>query len=207
MNLDRLIIPLDRALRTLFAPTSSARPIPGAHLEEDALTDSQRELSASLLRINHTGEVCAQALYDGQLLAARDEPVRKLLSDAAREETEHLAWTERRLSELGGRKSLLDPLFYTGSFALGAAAGLLGDRWSLGFLAETERQVEQHLEVHLERLPEGDRKSRAILSQMQTDEAGHSVNALRHGGGELPAPVRGAMRVASRIMTGTSRWI
>jgi len=207
MNLDRLIIPLDRALRTLFAPASSTRPIPGAHLEEDALTDSQRELSASLLRINHTGEVCAQALYDGQLLAARDEPVRKLLSDAAREETEHLAWTERRLSELGGRKSLLDPLFYTGSFALGAAAGLLGDRWSLGFLAETERQVEQHLEVHLERLPEGDRKSRAILSQMQTDEAGHSVNARRHGGGELPAPVRGAMRVASRIMTGTSRWI
>jgi len=207
MNLDRLIIPLDRALRTLFAPANSARPIPGAELEEDALTGSQRKLSASLLRINHTGEVCAQALYDGQLLAARDEPVRKLLSDAAREETEHLAWTERRLSELHGRKSLLDPLFYTGSFALGAAAGLLGDRWSLGFLAETERQVEQHLEVHLERLPEGDRKSRAILSQMQTDEAGHSVNALRHGGGELPAPVRGAMRVASRIMTGTSRWI
>ena len=207
MNLDRLIIPLDRALRTLFAPANSARPIPGAELEEDALTGSQRKLSASLLRINHTGEVCAQALYDGQLLAARDEPVRKLLSDAAREETEHLAWTERRLSELGGRKSLLDPLFYTGSFALGAAAGLLGDRWSLGFLAETERQVEQHLEVHLERLPEGDRKSRAILSQMQTDEAGHSVNALRHGGGELPAPVRGAMRAASRIMTGTSRWI
>jgi ubiquinone biosynthesis monooxygenase Coq7 len=151
--------------------------------------------------------VCAQALYDGQLLAARDEPVRKLLSDAAREETEHLAWTERRLNELGGRKSLLDPLFYTGSFALGAAAGLLGDRWSLGFLAETERQVEQHLEVHLGRLPEGDRKSRAILSQMQADEAGHSVNARRQGGGELPAPVRGAMRVASRIMTGTSRWI
>jgi len=207
MNLDRLIIPLDRALRTLFAPANSARPIPGAELEEDALTGSQRKLSASLLRINHTGEVCAQALYDGQLLAARDEPVRKLLSDAAREETEHLAWTERRLSELHGRKSLLDPLFYTGSFALGAAAGLLGDRWSLGFLAETERQVEQHLEVHLERLPEGDRKSRAILSQMQTDEAGHSVNARRQGGSELPAPVRGAMRVASRIMTAASRWI
>ena len=207
MNLDRLIIPLDRALRTLFAPANSARPIPGADLEEDALTGSQRKLSASLLRINHTGEVCAQALYDGQLLAARDEPVRKLLSDAAREETEHLAWTERRLSELHGRKSLLDPLFYTGSFALGAAAGLLGDRWSLGFLAETERQVEKHLEVHLERLPEGDRKSRAILSQMQTDEAGHSVNARRQGGSELPAPVRGAMRVASRIMTATSRWI
>ena len=207
MNLDRWIIPLDRALRTLFAPASSARPIPGAHLEEDALTDPQRKLSASLLRINHTGEVCAQALYDGQLLAARDEPVRKLLSDAAREETEHLAWTERRLSELHGRKSLLDPLFYAGSFALGAAAGLLGDRWSLGFLAETERQVEKHLEVHLERLPEGDRKSRAILSQMQTDEAGHSVNARRQGGSELPAPVRGAMRVASRIMTAASRWI
>jgi ubiquinone biosynthesis monooxygenase Coq7 len=159
------------------------------------------------MRINHTGEVCAQALYEGQMLVARDEPVRKLLGDAAREETEHLAWTERRLNELGGRKSLLDPFFYTGSFALGAAAGLLGDRWSLGFLAETERQVEQHLEGHLERLPEEDRKSRAILGQMQVDEAGHAVNARRQGGGELPAPVRGAMHVASRIMTGTSRWI
>ena len=207
MNLDRLIIPLDRALRTLFAPANSARPVPGAHLDEDAMTDSQRELSASLMRVNHTGEVCAQALYEGQMLVARDEPVRKLLGDAAREETEHLAWTEGRLSELGGRKSLLDPLFYTGSFALGAAAGLLGDRWSLGFLAETERQVEQHLEGHLTRLPEEDRKSRAILSQMQVDEAGHAVNARRQGGGELPAPVQDAMRVASRIMTGTSRWI
>jgi 3-demethoxyubiquinol 3-hydroxylase len=207
MNLDRLIVPLDRALRTLFAPASSARPVPGAQFDEDALTDSQRKFSASLMRINHTGEVCAQALYEGQMVAARAEPVRKLLGDAAREETEHLAWTERRLSELGGRKSVLDPLFYTGSFALGAAAGLLGDRWSLGFLAETERQVERHLEGHLERLPEGDLKSRAILSQMQADEAGHSVNARRQGGAELPAPVRGTMRVASRIMTGTSRWI
>ena len=207
MNLDRVINPLDRALRALFAPANSARPIPGADLEEDALTDSQRKLSESLMRVNHTGEVCAQALYEGQMLAARDEPVRKLLGDAAQEETEHLAWTERRLSELGGRKSLLEPLFYTGSFALGAAAGLLGDRWSLGFLAETERQVERHLEGHLELLPEDDRKSRAILSQMQADEAGHAVNARLHGGGELPAPVRGAMRIASRIMTGTSRWI
>jgi ubiquinone biosynthesis monooxygenase Coq7 len=207
MNLDRLIIPLDRALRTLFAPASSARAIPGTHLDQEALTPSQRKLSASFMRVNHTGEVCAQALYEGQMLAARDEPIRKLLGDAAREETEHLAWTETRLTELGGRKSVLDPLFYAGSFALGAAAGLIGDRWSLGFLAETERQVERHLEGHLERLPEGDRKSRAILSQMQADEAGHAVSARLHGGGELPVPVRGAMRVASRIMTGTSRWI
>jgi 3-demethoxyubiquinol 3-hydroxylase len=207
MNLDRLIIPLDRALRTLFAPASSARAIPGAHLDEEALTASQRKLCASFMRVNHTGEVCAQALYEGQMLAARDEPIRKLLGDAARQETEHLAWTETRLTELGGRKSVLDPLFYAGSFALGAAAGLVGDRWSLGFLAETERQVERHLEGHLERLPEGDHKSRAILSQMQADEAGHAVNARLHGGGELPAPVRDAMRVASRIMTGTSRWI
>jgi len=207
MNFDRLIVPLDRALRTLFAPAQSARPVPGADLEEAALSDSQRQLSASLMRINHTGEVCAQALYDGQMLAAPDEPVRKLLADAAREETEHLAWTERRLAELGGRKSLLDPFFYAGSFAVGAAAGLLGDRWSLGFLAETERQVEHHLEKHLGRLPEADRKSHAILAQMQADEVGHAVNARRHGGGELPLPVRHAMRLASRVMTGTTRWI
>ena len=207
MNFDHLIVSLDRALRTVFAPAQSARPVPGADMEETGLSDSQRRFCASLMRVNHTGEVCAQALYEGQLLVARDEPVRKLLTEAAREETEHLAWTERRLNELGGRKSLLDPLFYTGSFALGAAAGLLGDRWSLGFLAETEQQVEQHLDGHLARLPEADRRSRAILSQMKADESGHAVNARRQGGAELPAPIRGAMRLASRIMTGTTRWV
>jgi ubiquinone biosynthesis monooxygenase Coq7 len=207
VNFDRVIIPLDQALRTLFAPAQSARPVPGADLQEADLSDSQRQFSASLMRVNHTGEVCAQALYHGQALATRDESVSKLLADAAREETEHLAWTERRLTELGGRKSLLDSLFYAGSFAVGAAAGLLGDRLSLGFLAETERQVERHLQGHLGRIPESDRKSRAILSQMQADEAGHALNARRQGGGELPAPVRHAMRLASRIMTTTTRWL
>lgn len=207
MNPDRLLIPLDRALRTLFAPARSARPVPGDDLPEGEVSDAGRRETAALMRINHVGEVCAQALYEGQLLVARESRVKHLLARAAREETDHLAWTERRLEELGGRRSVLAPLFYAGSFTLGAAAGLLGDRWSLGFLAETERQVEQHLDGHLERLPEGDARSRAILSQMKADEIGHAVNARREGGAELPAPVRLAMRLASRVMTSTTRWL
>jgi ubiquinone biosynthesis monooxygenase Coq7 len=207
MNLDALIIPLDHALRTLFAPASSVRPIPGAHLDEPELSGPERAESAALMRVNHTGEVCAQALYEGQMLVARDLHVRELLQRAAREETEHLAWTEGRLNELGARTSVLNPLFYAGSFALGAGAGLLGDRWSLGFLVETERQVEQHLEGHLERLPAPDAKSRAIVEQMRADESGHALAAQREGGAELPLPVRTAMRLASRVMTGTTRWV
>jgi ubiquinone biosynthesis monooxygenase Coq7 len=166
-----------------------------------------RRLAGALMRVNHTGEICAQALYEGQLLVARDADVRALLAHAADEESEHLAWTEQRIEELGTHKSLLNPLFYAGSFALGAAAGLLGDRWSLGFLAETERQVEQHLDRHLERLPEGDRRTRAIVEQMKADEAGHALAARRRGAAELPFPARMAMRLASRVMTGTTRWI
>jgi ubiquinone biosynthesis monooxygenase Coq7 len=159
------------------------------------------------MRVNHTGEVCAQALYDGQLVAVRDERVRKLLDRAAKEETEHLAWTQSRLDELGARRSMLNPLFYAGSFALGAFAGLLGDRWSLGFLAETERQVERHLSAHLERLPPEDMKSRAVVEQMRSDESDHALSAQREGAAELPLPVRYAMAAASRIMTATTRWV
>lgn len=207
MTLDALIVPLDRALRTLFAPAQSSRGVPGASLPEAPLEGSQRQLAGALMRVNHTGEICAQALYEGQMLVARDPRVRALLARAAGEETEHLAWTERRIEQLGARKSVLNPLFYAGSFALGAAAGVLGERWSLGFLAETERQVEQHLEGHLRELPAGDGKSRVILEQMKVDEAGHAVAARREGAAELPAPVRLAMRLASRVMTGTTRWI
>jgi ubiquinone biosynthesis monooxygenase Coq7 len=204
---DRFLIPLDRALRTLFAPANSSRPLPGENEPEVELSDAQRRETAALMRINHVGEVCAQALYEGQLLTAREARVRELLGRAARDETDHLAWTQRRLEELGGRRSVLEPLFYAGSFALGAAAGLVGDRWNLGFLAETERQVEQHLDVHLERLPREDARSRAILAQMRADEGGHAVSARKEGGADLPLPVRAAMRVASRIMTSTTRWL
>jgi ubiquinone biosynthesis monooxygenase Coq7 len=207
MNLDALIVPLDRALRTLFAPAASARPVPGAKLEEAPLAPDERREASALMRVNHTGEVCAQALYEGQMLVARDPKVRDLLQRAAREETEHLAWTEGRLTELGARKSLLNPLFYAGSFALGAGAGLLGDRWSLGFLVETERQVEHHLDGHLQALPAADARSRAIVEQMRSDETGHALAAQREGGSELPLPVRMAMRLASKVMTGTTRWV
>jgi ubiquinone biosynthesis monooxygenase Coq7 len=207
MNIDLLLACADRALRTLFAPATSARAVPGEALPEAQLTDAQREHARGLMRVNHTGEICAQALYDGQLLVARDERVRALLARAGGEEAEHLAWTERRLDELGGRKSVLNPLFYAGSFALGALAGLAGDRWSLGFLAETERQVEQHLDDHLRDLPADDAKSRAVLERMKADEAGHAVSARREGAAELPAAVRHAMQAASKLMTGSARWL
>lgn len=202
MELDDLIIGFDRGLRTLFAPARSTRPVPGEGLQDADMSPAQRTLAAALMRVNHTGEVCAQALYQGQAMTARDSGARAALEEAAREETEHLAWTEHRITELGGRKSLLNPLFYAGSFAIGAAAGALGDRWNLGFLAETERQVVKHLEGHLERLPADDRKSRAIVEQMRDDEARHATTALRHGGAELPAPVKAAMQASSRVMTG-----
>lgn len=207
MNLDPFIIPLDRALRTLFAPASSARPSPGEAVPEATLSEAERERAAGLMRVNHVGEVCAQALYDGQRLTARDDRVRLLLDRAAREETDHLAWTERRIDELGGRKSLLAPAFYAGSFALGALAGLLGDRWSMGFLAETERQVEEHLDGHLAKLPAQDARSREIVAKMKADELGHAVSAVQHGGAELPLPLRAAMRAAARVMTSTTRWL
>ncbi len=203
-RIDDLIIALDQGLRTVFAPARSVRATPGDALPDAAMDETQRSLAAALMRVNHSGEICAQALYQGQALTARDSAARAALEHAAQEETEHLAWTEGRIAELGGRKSLLNPVWYAGSFAIGATAGLLGDRWNLGFLAETEHQVVRHLEGHLQRLPAADRKSRAIVEQMRDDEARHATSALRHGGAKLPAPVRAAMQLSSKVMTGTA---
>jgi ubiquinone biosynthesis monooxygenase Coq7 len=206
-SLDDLIIAFDKGLRTVFAPAQSLRETPGRDLAEADLTEEQRRLSASLMRVNHAGEICAQALYQGQALTARNPGAKEALEQAAREETEHLAWTERRIEELGGRKSLLNPAWYAGSFALGALAGLAGDRWNLGFLAETERQVVAHLEGHLQRLPAQDGKSRAIVEHMQQDEARHATSAVGHGAAELPDPAKAAMRLSSKVMTGTAFWL
>jgi len=203
---DTILSELDNALRTLFATTHAARPTPGEDLPVQ-LTEDQQKLSTRLMRVDHAGEVCAQALYRGQMAVARDAQVRTLLERAANEETEHLAWTEQRLSELGGHKSVLNAFWYVNSFAIGVASGLIGDRWSLGFLAETERQVEQHLQGHLERLPVQDRRSRAIVEQMKHDEAGHATRARRQGAAQLPAPARAVMKLFARVMTASSHWI
>jgi len=206
-TLDELIVAFDKGLRTVFAPAQSLRATPGRDLSEAAMTEEQRHLSASLMRVNHTGEICAQALYQGQALTARNAGAKAALEQAAREETEHLAWTEGRIEELGGRKSLLNPVWYAGAFALGALAGLAGDRWNLGFLAETERQVVTHLEGHLGRLPEEDARSRAIVEKMKDDEARHATSAVGHGAAELPEPAKAAMRLSSNVMTETAYWI
>jgi len=200
-GIDRLIIGFDRALRTLCGPALSLRPVPGENLPNPELSTAEKRHAAALMRVNHSGEVCAQALYQGQALTARDDTVRKTLERAAAEETEHLAWTAQRIDELGGRVSVLNPFFYTGSFAIGALSGLLGDKWNMGFLAETERQVEGHLDGHLEQLPAQDEKSRAIVAQMMEDEARHADTALARGAAELPGPVKQAMRISSRLMT------
>ena len=207
LDLDRLITAFDNGLRTLLAPAHSARAVPGAALAEPEMTAPERQVAAALMRVNHTGEICAQALYQGQALTARNASARAALEQAAVEETDHLAWTAQRIEELGGRASLLNPLWYAGSFALGAAAGFLGDKWNLGFLAETERQVEGHLEGHLDRLPAQDEKSRAIVNEMKVDEARHARTAVDHGAAELPEPVKLAMKLGSRVMTRTAYWI
>ncbi|TCS70459.1 ubiquinone biosynthesis monooxygenase Coq7 [Sulfuritortus calidifontis] len=201
---DNLIIQFDKALRTVFAPAHSRRPHPDANVPEAELSEAEKRHAAGLMRVNHSGEVCAQALYQGQALTARDPEVQQALQAASEEETEHLAWCERRLEELGSRKSLLNPLWYAGSFTLGAIAGALGDKWNLGFLAETERQVEGHLNGHLEKLPEQDAKSRAIVEQMKADEVKHAETAIAHGGAPLPLPVKLAMRATSKILTHTA---
>ena len=207
VNIDKLIIGFDSALRTLFTPAQTLRPVPGSDLPENEMTESEKQLSVALMRVNHVGEVCAQALYQGQGLTARNQSVQQTLMQAAREETEHLAWTERRIAELGGRKSFLNPLWYGGSFAIGMLAGALGDKWNLGFLAETEQQVGAHLASHLLRLPEHDEKSRAIVSQMKIDEASHATMALSYGGAELPETVKRTMKLGSKVMTRTAYWV
>ena len=206
--LDQWIAAADRALRTLAATPAASRPSPAAGVSkgEPLAADEARE-AVALMRVNHVGEVCAQALYDAQALAARSPELRAMFEQAAREEADHLAWTEDRIRELGGRTSLLNPLWYGGAFAIGLAAARIGDRASLGFMAETERQVEQHLQGHLERLPEGDAASRAIVAQMKDDEVRHADAATALGGAELPLPVRMAMRLAARVMTRTAHYI
>jgi ubiquinone biosynthesis monooxygenase Coq7 len=207
LDLDRLIVEFDKGLRTLFSQAHSVRAYPDANLPEAALDEAERKNAAALMRVNHSGEICAQALYQGQALTARDPAVQQRLQQAAQEETEHLAWTARRVHELGGHLSLLNPFWYTGSLAIGVVAGLLGDRWNLGFLSETERQVGEHLQSHLDRLPPQDGKSRAIVEQMHTDEVGHADMARSLGGAELPQPVQLAMKLNARVMTGTSYWV
>ena len=201
--LDALIGEFDKALRTLFMPAPTKRPMPGEALPEAELTDDERKHVASLMRINHCGEICAQALYQGQALTSRDPAVKARLERAAWEETEHLNWTERRINELGGHTSVLNPLFYVGSLTIGVVAGALGDKWNLGFLAETERQVEGHLEDHKARLPQGDERSWQILEQMRVDEASHADMAVDSGAAELPAPIKAAMTLSSKVMTKT----
>jgi ubiquinone biosynthesis monooxygenase Coq7 len=198
---DRFITEFDRALRAVAGVSQASRASPADRIPEAELNESQREEAAALMRVNHVGEVCAQALYQGQALTARRAEAREALGRAAREEEDHLAWSAERISELHGRPSLLNPLWYAASLAIGAAAGALGDRWNLAFLAETEHQVEEHLSGHLERLPEEDRRTRAVVEAMRADEARHRRTAIELGAAELPPPVKLAMRLASRVMT------
>lgn len=199
--MDRLIIEFDRALRAISGVANAARVSPGEGKPDAEMDERERQHVVELMRVNHVGEVCAQALYQGQALTARDPHARATLEQAAREEQDHLAWSADRIRELGGRPSLLNPLWYAGSLAIGAAAGALGDRWNLAFLAETERQVEEHLTGHLDRLPAADERTRAIVEAMRADEAKHRRTALGLGAAELPSPLRAAMRLASKVMT------
>jgi ubiquinone biosynthesis monooxygenase Coq7 len=195
-----LILGFDRALRTLSGTATAARPTPGAQLADTALEPWERRHAAGLMRVNHTGEVCAQALYSAQALVARDPEIRARFERAAREEEDHLAWTQSRLAEMDDRPSLLNPVWYAGSFAIGLAAGVTGDRANLGFVVETERQVEEHLTSHMDRLPRSDAKSRAIVEQMRDDEARHGAMAIEAGALPLPFPIRRAMRAAADVM-------
>jgi len=199
--IDRAVSEFDRALRAIAGVHRSVRPSPADGVSEADLTDGERTHAAALMRVNHVGEVCAQALYQGQSLTARDAGNRATLEAAALEEEDHLAWSAERVRELGGRLSLLNPLWYVGALFMGIGAGLLGDRWNLAFLAETEQQVEEHLSGHLAALPEADARSRAIVAQMRTDEAKHRRSAVSMGAAEMPEPLKSAMRMAARVMT------
>lgn len=206
--LDRALLQFDQGLRTLFGkPPVTGRPNPAAAQPEQPLAEQERKLSAALMRVNHVGEVCAQALYQGQALTARTAQVRESMQQAAEEENDHLDWCAGRLKQLGGRPSYLNPVWYGSALTLGAMAGALGDRWSLGFLAETEHQVAQHLTGHLRRLPADDARSRAIVEQMKTDELQHALTAIYSGAPALAQPIKGAMRVASAVMTRTAHYI
>jgi ubiquinone biosynthesis monooxygenase Coq7 len=204
-SIDRSLTAVDAALKTLSGAARAERARPSAPTTE--LSAAERRLSGSLMRVNHVGEVCAQALYQAQALTARTPALREQMAAAAHEENDHLAWTEDRLRELNDRPSLLNPFWYAGAFALGLAAGRAGDAWSLGFVVETERQVEEHLAGHLARLPEHDAASRAIVAQMKDDEAAHGRAAQQAGAATLPAPLRLAMRLAAKVMTTTAHRI
>jgi ubiquinone biosynthesis monooxygenase Coq7 len=203
-NPDAAILAFDKLLRTLAGPVPATRPNPAADIAEAPLDDAERAHGAALMRVNHCGEVCAQALYQGQALASGNAEVRRNLERAAREEEDHLAWTEARIAELGGRTSLLNPLWYAGSLAIGFAAGKAGDAWNLGFLKETERQVEAHLQGHLDRLAVKDARTRTVIEAMQRDEIGHARTAEALGARELPWFVKSAMRAAAKVMTSLS---
>ena len=205
--MDAVIVALDSALRTLFAPPRASRPSPALGLAATSLEARAQRDAAALMRVNHVGEVCAQALYSAQALATRDPQLRRHFEHAARDESDHLAWTHQRLQDMGSRPSWLNPLWYAGAFGLGLVAGRLGDRVSLGFVVETERQVEAHLESHLNRLPAEDHASRAIVAQMKADEAAHAAQAVSAGAVPLPAPVKGLMRAAAQVMTTTAHYL
>ena len=203
-SMDTFIIEFDRALRSIAGSSSKSRPTPTSLVSDDLLTEPEKKHAAGLMRVNHVGEVCAQALYQSQKLYARNPELRKKLDQAAIEEEDHLAWCAQRLRELDARPSLLNPIWYAGSFVLGSLAGLAGDRVSLGFVAETEKQVEHHLDGHLQELPEQDHKSRAIVAQMRADEIEHGQMALQEGGIQLPSPIQFAMKWMAKVMTTTA---
>lgn len=202
-TLDQLIIAVDDALRTLFAKPQSARPKP-TPLAQEPLSEPQRQLSANLMRVNHVGEVCAQAMYSAQAITVKDPELRNHFRAASKEEADHLAWTAKRLDELGSRQSVLNPLWYAGAFAIGLGMGRISDRISLGFVVETEKQVEQHLTEHLAKLPDNDLSSREIIEQMRADEAKHALQASEAGAIELPPAVRLSMRIAAKVMKSTA---
>ncbi len=205
--IDSLIVEFDRALRTVAGVARAARPSPAGDIAESPLAEAERAHAAALMRVNHVGEVCAQALYQGQALTARNDSARDALSRAAREEEDHLAWSAERIIELGDRPSLLNPLWYAGSLAMGAAAGVLGDKWNLAFLAETEHQVEEHLAGHLEKLPLSDGRTRALVNAMRADEARHRDTAIGLGAADLPVPLKRGMRLAARVMTTVAYYV
>ena len=203
--LDQIISRLDDTIRSIGAPPArAARPSPAAHLGEDTLTANEKTHAAGLMRVNHAGEVAAQGLYQGHATVARDPETREQMLDAAAEEMDHLRWCEERLQQLGEGPSLLGPVWYAGAFAIGAASGVIGDRWSLGFVEETERQVAEHLNGHLQTLPAGDARSRAIVEQMRAEEEEHGANAHAAGAARLPAPIRGLMKLTAKVMTRTA---
>ena len=207
MLIDNIITTFDTALRTVFTEAKSSRAHPDTAIDEGSINDSAKQNVISLMRINHVGEVCAQALYSGQAFTSRNPQIVNALKHAAAEETDHLAWCESRIKELGGRKSLLNPVWYLSSFTIGAVAGAIGDKWNLGFLAETEQQVSAHLSTHLEKLPITDSKTRAIVEQMHIDETAHAQEAVNLGAAELPHAVKAAMKLSSKLMTTTAYYV